>query len=244
MSFNAMAWASKQKTGNPTRKLILLMLANNANDEGYCWPSISTIARDCEIKKDAVIRNIRALEEAGLLKVVRRKKDGVNLPNHYQLMVGVREGGVVAQSDKGSSSERQGVVAQSDSNLSTEPVNETITPPTPSKKSSTKKQNTLDLPDWLDKEAWDEWEQHRREIGKKITPASMRKQLKLLEQYKSQQREIIEQSILSGWQGLFPPKEFRATGRSSGEPEPGSLGWIMQQRAKQGGVTDVEVFDE
>jgi hypothetical protein len=158
----------------------------------------------------------------------------------------IHDTGLVKSPNQGSGNSRYKIseIHETITETTTETTTKSNTPPTPSKKSSTKKQNTPDLPDWLDKEAWDEWEQHRKEIGKKITPASMRKQLKLLEQYKSQQREIIEQSILSGWQGLFPPKEFRATGRSSGEPEPGSLGWIMQQRAKQGGVTDVEVFDE
>ena len=47
MSFTALAWASKQKTGNGTTKLILLCLANYADDKNSCFPSFKTI---CLIK--------------------------------------------------------------------------------------------------------------------------------------------------------------------------------------------------
>ena len=143
MSFAAMTWASKQKTGSPTRKLILLLLADRANDDGYCWPSLKTIAEDCELKKDSVIRNLKRLENDGFIRIVKRKVDGVYLQNHYVLNLrdgaqnvppegGSRseipgvygEQGVVAQKDRGSRSERQGVVAQSDTNQSIEPVSE------------------------------------------------------------------------------------------------------------------------
>jgi hypothetical protein len=63
-----------------------------------------------------------------------------------------------------------------------------------------------EIPEWLDKKAWAEWEAYRREKGKKITTATEKKQLALLEKNKEHQAEIIEASIISGWQGLFPFK--------------------------------------
>lgn len=60
------------------------------------------------------------------------------------------------------------------------------------------------LPEWLDKALWLEWEAHRREKGKKLTPTTIKRQLSFLEANRGQYRAIIEKSILNGWTGLFP----------------------------------------
>jgi DNA-binding Lrp family transcriptional regulator len=62
------------------------------------------------------------------------------------------------------------------------------------------------LPTWMDKEKWAEWEQHRKEIKKKLTPLTAKKQIKLLSNYIPIYDLIIEQSIQNGWTGLFPEK--------------------------------------
>lgn len=48
-------------------KLVLLALADCANDEGLAWPSIATIARKCGCDQRTVQRNLRDLESAGLI---------------------------------------------------------------------------------------------------------------------------------------------------------------------------------
>lgn len=54
MSMNLMAQAMSIKVGNPLRKLVLIKMADNANDEGECWPSYQHIADHCECSKSAV----------------------------------------------------------------------------------------------------------------------------------------------------------------------------------------------
>jgi DNA-binding Lrp family transcriptional regulator len=51
----------------PTEKLVLLALADAANDEGLCWPSIATIARKSGFSERSVQRSIRAAEGMGLI---------------------------------------------------------------------------------------------------------------------------------------------------------------------------------
>lgn len=68
----------------------------------------------------------------------------------------------------------------------------------------TNKQN--DVPLWLDKSAWNEFEQHRRDIKKPLTDLSRKKNLKILEDNKNDQREIIDKTIANRWTGLFPIK--------------------------------------
>lgn len=71
-----MAKAMGVKVGNSLRKLVLIKLADNANDKGECWPSYQHIADQCECSKSAVRNHIDALEEMGLLK--RENRVGVN----------------------------------------------------------------------------------------------------------------------------------------------------------------------
>ena len=75
MSMTLMARAMAIKTGNPIRKLVLIKLADNANDSGECWPSYKHIADHCECSKSAVRDHIDALIAMGLL--VKENRPGV-----------------------------------------------------------------------------------------------------------------------------------------------------------------------
>ncbi|MCU1201980.1 helix-turn-helix domain-containing protein [Stenotrophomonas maltophilia] len=85
MSFEAMAWAVKWKLP-AQQKLVLIMLANRTNaDTGRCDPAHKKLATDCGMSADSIKRAISALEAVGLLGVIRRSHEGVNLPNQYDL---------------------------------------------------------------------------------------------------------------------------------------------------------------
>lgn len=69
MSLRLMSAVWDLQTESHTQKLVLLALADNANDEGVCWPSIATIAKKCNLTKRSVQLQIRKLEKGRLLKV-------------------------------------------------------------------------------------------------------------------------------------------------------------------------------
>ena len=51
------------------RKMVLLALADNANDEGTdCWPSVGKLVEKCSMSERAVQGHIAALEEDGYIK--------------------------------------------------------------------------------------------------------------------------------------------------------------------------------
>ncbi|EFS2709747.1 helix-turn-helix domain-containing protein [Salmonella enterica] len=85
MSMNLMAKAMSIKVGNPLRKLVLIKLADNANDEGECWPSYQHIADQCEVSRSTVKSHIRALEDMRLLKREFRRKGELNQSNVFYL---------------------------------------------------------------------------------------------------------------------------------------------------------------
>ncbi|WP_080447658.1 helix-turn-helix domain-containing protein, partial [Haemophilus influenzae] len=72
-----MVQAMNCKVGNPARKLVLLKLADNANDDGICFPSYQYIADKCEMSKRSAISHIDDLIKMGLVtKKARKNKDG------------------------------------------------------------------------------------------------------------------------------------------------------------------------
>ncbi|WP_316503158.1 helix-turn-helix domain-containing protein, partial [Klebsiella oxytoca] len=85
MSMNLMAKAMSIRVGNPLRKLVLIKLADNANDKGECWPSYQHIADQCEIGRSTVKNHIRALEDMGMLRREFRKNGELNQSNLFYL---------------------------------------------------------------------------------------------------------------------------------------------------------------
>lgn len=53
-------------------KLVLVSLADQANDEGLCWPSIESLSTRTCLCERAVQKALKALREAGLVRVVER----------------------------------------------------------------------------------------------------------------------------------------------------------------------------
>ncbi|HBL4899288.1 TPA: replication protein [Escherichia coli] len=83
-----------------------------------------------------------------------------------------------------------------------------------------------ELPDWLSAETWLSWVTYRKEIGKSIkSKQSVTQAINVLSRSLEKgytPEEIINQSIASGWQGIFEPK----TPKGKSQPRP-------QQRAMQ-----------
>ena len=74
-------WAWDQEIKTAPKKLALLQLANNANDDGKSWYSIEKMAKACGVSDRTFQRQIQSLEEDGLLHVERRN----NRPSIYTL---------------------------------------------------------------------------------------------------------------------------------------------------------------
>lgn len=90
MSMLLMVKAMQSKVGNPLRKLVLLKLADNANDQGECWPSYQYIADQCEMSKRSVMAHIDALIESGFLRKEHRLGgEKGNKSNLYTLRIPV-----------------------------------------------------------------------------------------------------------------------------------------------------------
>lgn len=76
MSVEAIAWASKQRTGSPGAKLVLIALANYANDRCECWPSQATLAEWTEQSDRTIRTHLAGLESMGLIHRQAREVAG------------------------------------------------------------------------------------------------------------------------------------------------------------------------
>lgn len=88
MSLEAITWAFRQEVPG-TAKLVLLALANRADDEtGECWPGMPRIAKDAFCSVRSAQMHIAALRRNGYVDVrpMYSSGDGRQRSNHYWLL--------------------------------------------------------------------------------------------------------------------------------------------------------------
>ena len=63
-------------------------LADRANNDGICWPSIPTIAKDLKLSESTTRRALKDLSNAGLVKTEQRyRENGGNSSLLYQVLL-------------------------------------------------------------------------------------------------------------------------------------------------------------
>lgn len=59
-----------------SRKMLMLSLADQANDEGFCWPDYETLARRCSVSRRTLFQCLSDLEQDGLVTRLYEGKPG------------------------------------------------------------------------------------------------------------------------------------------------------------------------
>ena len=89
MSINATSYVLNHRFGSATRKLIMIGIADFANDSGEAWPSIDTLAQRAECSRRTVQETIRLLEKDGDLQI--RPNAGQNGCHRYRIIFRKKE---------------------------------------------------------------------------------------------------------------------------------------------------------
>jgi len=85
MSVKSLTWAFEQPI-SATEKVVLLALADHANEHGMCWPSVSLLMQRAHVGERTVQRAIQSLEDGGFIVRERRKREnGSDTSNLYRL---------------------------------------------------------------------------------------------------------------------------------------------------------------
>lgn len=100
MSVKAVTWALEQEIADPVSHLLLVNLANHANEDHVCWPGQQLLADRIGRSKDTVQRHLRKLEKSHHIKSsFRADENGHRTSNLYTLNVVVTVGVTPKPSD-------------------------------------------------------------------------------------------------------------------------------------------------
>lgn len=223
MSVRAMArvWEGSRHSGSEL--LMLLAIADFADDNGRAYPSITTLAAKCRTKPRYAMVLLEALNQSGELEI--RKQAGPmgrgGRTNLYRVVFDKLTG--IAEVVNQSALVNQGAVVHQGSGSSAPGFREVVNQgaPKPSGTVRTTKEarkragsgfdaSLIELPEWLPRESWLAWVADRKERRKPITQRAAEAQIKTLDGYRAEGHTpaaVIANSIAAGYQGLFPPKQ-------------------------------------
>lgn len=67
MSLHALQWALRTEAPSAAAKLVLICLANYADERGECWPTVPVLVKDTQLSDSAVRDHIGKLRDANLI---------------------------------------------------------------------------------------------------------------------------------------------------------------------------------
>ena len=88
------------------------------------------------------------------------------------------------------------------------------------------------LPEWLDKSVWAEYKKYRGNGKNKLTPYAEKRAIMKLEKLRqagNDPTEVIHESMICGWSGLFPLNRNKNNNQEQETPEQ----WLERQRKRR-----------
>jgi len=188
-----------------TQKLVLLSLADWANDEGLCWPSIDRLAIKTSMAGRSVQRIIRDLESMGFV----RRDEVLGKGNRYWVLIPLTE-----------CHPCHSVIPPL---TESHPTPDTVSPNT----SITHQLNTKFIiegyPLWLPIDSWKGWVEMRKQRKRPLTDRAKTRALTKLEALHlagHDINELLDRSTINGWLDIYEPKGATNAGNSKHAAEP------------------------
>lgn len=211
-----MNYAYKQKVGSPTRKSVLVALANLADQEGCCFPSVQYISDRTELSRRAVQTNLSRLVTDGYVNIkVRIGKRGQR-SNVY-----VIDCGGVQQVRRGAQELQEGAHITAKGGAPAAPItvfnNHIINIGAESEVTDWMQVRKLKKAPWTNR------------VAKRVLAGL----LKLSNSDPETQRLIIAQSADNGWTDIFPLRK-KVTANSKEEKVPNTVPEIQKMVTELG----------
>jgi hypothetical protein len=209
MSVQAIAWVLEHSESRLGARHVMISIANHAKADGTgAWPSITTIAHESRLSEREVQLSIRKLVATGELCV--EQGAGPHGTNLYSLPL------VAARGEKfaplgGEKPSMQGVKNPTNAGEKFSPEPSLIQPSLEPSNVLTLTPTPLpyELPVWIPREAWEAFVQMRKKIGYPLTDYAVKLAVRNLDKLRGQGEsleDVLNQSILNCWRGLFPVK--------------------------------------
>jgi hypothetical protein len=205
MSIKLMTAVWDREDLSSTQKLVLLALADWANDEGLCWPSIERVAKKSSLKKRAVQLAIRSLEETHFIRreevIGKGNKYWINIPVH-EMHPCIKDTPPVHQMHETRASDAPNtlIIHQLNTKFIKEP-----------------------LPDWMPIDAWQGWVEMRKQRKRPLTDRAKTRAINKLEALQASGHdiaELLDRSTINGWLDIYEPKGLKNAGNSASTAEP------------------------
>lgn len=210
---------------SPAQKAVLISLADQANDDGYCWPSVGAIASRTCLSERAVQGAIKWLQSAGLLGASERRGTSSVYqitPAAYappQEMRPAANAPTPAVSAPPPPQELRPTPADAAPKPS---MNRQLNHQEPKKRASA---SVFELPGWVPADTWAAFMETRKAKKAKSTDYALSLIVKDLERFKAAGHDpvaILNNSIKAGWSDVYPPKapaSAMTPGRRTPDPE-------------------------
>jgi hypothetical protein len=194
--------------------LVMLALADWANDDGHCYPSMAKLSRKCRMTERGTRAIIAGLCKAGHLTRQEVVGKGVNYFVHPGTTIRgeqVSGGNKVPQTPEARSANTSGTVIAQKATL---PEGRARKP-------------KFVLPEGIDPDDWAGFEEMRRRIGKPMTDHAKGLALKRLTKLADDgwpPGDVLNNSTLNSYQGLFPPKDDNSGSSRQSNPQQSGIG--------------------
>lgn len=195
---------------SPAQKAVLVSLADQANDDGYCWPSVGTIARRTCLSERAVQGAIKWLQSAKLMTASER--NGTSsvyrlTPAAYAPPQEMRPADA-APRGAGNAPPPPQMLHPTPADAAPKPsMNRQLNRKEP--KDTRADATGFVLPDWIPADAWAAFMETRKTKKAKSTAYALGLIVKSLEAFKADGHDplaILNASIKAGWSDVYPPK--------------------------------------
>lgn len=198
MSIKVMSWVWDQGPDDQTELLVLLALADIADDAGKCWPSVGTLAGRCRMSDRNVRRVIRKLEDGGWLAT--EQHPGRNRTNTYRIQKPdtAMSARTICPPGQNEQENRTKSTTKPDTAMSAEP-SRTIKEP-----SIVGRAREI-LSTVLSEKVADQYINHRKAKRSKLTDHAAELIADKLRNHPDPD-EVVKVSIMNGWTGVFPEK--------------------------------------
>lgn len=202
VAVSGVVWKSGPYERN--QRFVLLAIADNASDEGYAFPLVSTIADKCVMTPRNVLRILKILADDGWISISVSPKN--HKANAYQINLAKVSGDKMSRDKLGSSQ-------VTNSTFSGDKPGITILSNVINRQSNVRQAkpatSQIELPKWLDQEIWEGHLEVRTARRAPKTPRAFAGIIKRLEAFRVESfdpNKILENSNLSGWVNVYKPR--------------------------------------
>lgn len=208
------SWRDAIRMGDlePTTKLVLYTISVYMNELGSgAFPSYGTLATDCQLKKNTVMKHVKIAVEKGFLRKEKcARENGSTTSNKYFALypqgVHLHQLGGSPQSTPTSSP-------------ASTPINTTVSNTPEKEKEVTKvtsKKHIAKKPDCVSQELWSEFMDYRRGKQARLTPTALKGFEREAAKAMITLEEAFEHTMLMGWRGFKSEWYNNQKGKNNG----------------------------